>query len=216
MSRPVLLCSSLIVLVPFAAFAQGGGTLKGKVAEVTRKGKTVTVMIRPEAGDPQPVEITPRVKLEVVSTGDEGFFREGLTVSADCVESNKLFFSGKFRVMAEAAPKPQPPSVVTPPAVPGTSRTRKIVSGTIVGFEKVAEEKYDLLKLKSSPQQPLSVQVERNRSIVVIQTDPEQIATDMTATATGRLAGGKFLATTLVVETGKKLKADEFFAVETK
>ena len=216
MSYRVLLCSSLLVLVPIAAFAQTGGTLTGKVAEVTRKGKTFTVMIRPEGGDPLPVEITPRVKLEVVSSGDEGFFREGLAVSADCVESNKLYFSGKFRVMAESAQKPLPPSVVTPPAVPGTSRTRKIVSGTIVGFEKVAEEKYDLLSLKSSPQQPLSVQVERNRSIVVIQTDPEQIATDMKATATGRPAGGKFLATMLVIDTGKKLKAEEFFTAETK
>ncbi len=216
MSCRALLCFSLIALSPLVAMAQTGGTLTGKVAEVTRKGKTVTVTIRPEGGDPLAVEISARVKLEVVSTGDEGFFREGLAVSADCVESNKLYFSGKFRVIADAAQKPLPPSVVTPPAEPGTSRTRKIVSGTIVGFEKVAEEKYDLLKLKSSPQQPLSVQVERNRSIQVVQTDPEQIATDMKATATGRPAGGKFLATKLVIETGKKLKAEEFFAAETK
>ena len=38
----------------------------------------------------------------------------------------------------------------------------------------------------------------------------------MKATATGRTAGGKFLATSLVIETGKKLKAEEFFAAEKK
>lgn len=211
-----LLCSMLVFLAPLAAGAQTGGTLTGKIAEVTRKGKTVTVTLRPETGDPLSIELTAKVKLEIVSTGDEGFFREGLSVTADCIESNKLYFSGQFRVNVTPGQKPIPASVTVPPAEPGTSRTRKLVAGTIVGFEKVAEEKYDLLKLKSPPQQPLSVQVERNRTIAVIQTDPDLIATDMKATATGKPAAGKFLATRLVIDTGKRLKAEEFFAAEKK
>jgi hypothetical protein len=105
-----------------------------------------------------------------------------------------------------------PAKAVKAPPVPGQSTQRFFVSGEIARFEKVEDAKYNLLHLKVNLKTELTVYIEPNHSVKVVQTDPQKAVVGQAVTIEGRSAGTKLIPAKITIDTGEKLKGDEFFA----
>gem|GEM_PF-3334971 len=202
----VLVCGGVTVLN-----AQESPNLEATVTAVETKGKTTTLTVTDTAsGTEYKFQLTPKVELEIVADGDDGFLTEGVMVRATATESNNLYFATTFSVYPQYAGKVLPAKAVKAPPQPGQSRTALIVTGEIVSLEDPAEEKYDILQLKVNPKTSLPVYVEPNHKVRVVLTEPSSIKEGQKASVTGRVAGTKILPSKIVIETGESLKAAEF------
>ncbi len=209
----VCLCAVVLSTVsPPRVWAQAGkepSTFTGEMTRIERKGKTTTVTIKGET-DQQSFELTPKVAIEISSGGDDGFLAPGLFVKIDAVEINKKFFGSSFEVFPQMTGKIPPASAVKPPAQPGESVNRHIVSGEIAKLTPPAKgEKYAHLELRQAGKATLSVFVEPEHTVSVVVSDPAKLEEGQSATVTGLKSGNKFVAQKLVVTTTKKLKAEE-------
>jgi len=196
------------VMISAVASAQTGDMLTGKVASAETKGKTTKLTVATEAGD-QTFELTPKVELEIVSTGDDACLAKGLLVRVDSVESNKYYFGSTFSVYPEFEGKTPPAAPVKAPMEIGQSKNRYFITGEIVQFEAKPEEKYDALELKGTGKAVVPIYVERQRAIRVVQTDPSHIEAGQSVTLTGKKAGAKFLPSKVSINTGATIKGDE-------
>ena len=79
----------------------------GKVTEIEKKGKAVTLTIEKEDGNQMEVLVTPKLKLEITGKGDASFFQPKTWVSSESVfKSNNELFGRQFTVHLGAAPQP--------------------------------------------------------------------------------------------------------------
>jgi hypothetical protein len=186
--------------------------LTGKVAAVEAKGRLALLKIKDDAGTEHSFEITPKLAFEIQSQGDDDCLAPGLFVQIDTIQSNKAYFGTEFLVYPDRAGKVPPAKAVKAPPMQGQSTQRYFVSGEIVRFEKVEEGKYNLLHLRQTPKTELTVYVEPNHQIKVVQTDPKKAVADQAVTIEGRAAGTKLIPAKITIDTGETLKGEEFFA----
>lgn len=212
MKLPRLLIAFVIACQGVTAVdAQDSPNLEATVTAIETKGKTTTLTVTDTAsGTEYKFQLTPKVELEIVADGDDGFLAEGVMVRATATESNNLYFATTFSVYPQYAGKALPAKVVKAPAQPGQSRNAYLIAGEIVALEDPAEEKYDILQLKVNPKTSLPVYVEPNHKVRVVLTEPSSIKEGQKASVTGRVAGTKILPSKIVIETGESLKGAEF------
>ncbi len=193
-------------------WAQAGrepSTFTGEITRIERKGKTTTVTVKGET-DEQSFDLAAKVAVEISSGGDDGFLAPGLFVKIEAVETNKKLFGSSFEVFPQTTGKLPPASAIKPPAQPGQSVTRHIVSGEIVKHTPPAkDEKYAHLELRQAGKATLTVLVEPKHTVSVVVSDPTKLEEGQSATVTGVKSGNKFLTQKLAVTTTKKLKAEE-------
>ena len=212
----ICLCAvALSKLTVPCVWAQAGkelSSLTGKISGIEYKGKTTTVTVKGDT-DEQSVDLTAKVAVEISSEGDDGFLTPGLFVKIEAIEVNQKFFGSGFEVFPQMVGKIPPASAVKPPAQPGQSVSRHIVSGEIVKHTPPAEgEKYGHLELRQMGKATLSVLVEPQHTVHVVLSDPTKLDEGQAATVTGRKAGDKFVAQKVSVTSTKKLKAEESLA----
>jgi hypothetical protein len=205
----VLLASCVCFGVTTAAWPQATESLSGKVGAVEVKGKTVKLTVRMEVGD-QTYDLPPKVELEVVSAGDDACLAPGLVVKVDAIESNKVFFATALSVYPDFTGKAPPATPVKAPKEVGQSQNRHFITGEIVQYKSQPEEKYDMIELKTTAKNVMSIYVERQHAVRVVQEDPSLITADQAVTVTGRRAGIKLIPAKVVIETGARLKGEEF------
>jgi hypothetical protein len=203
---------SAMILVGNAALAQppGSSVITGKVTAVSSKGKTTTLKVQDGAGTEHTLEVAPKTAVEIQSDGDDECLAPGLFVQIDTIQSNKNYFGSEFRVISDYAGKIPAAKAVKAPAMIGQSTERHFVSGEIARFEKVEDGKYNLLHLKSGPKTEMSVYIEPNHKVKVVQTEAKAAKVGQTATVEGRTAGTKFLPAKITIDTGEKITAEDF------
>jgi hypothetical protein len=190
--------------------------ITGKVKEVVTKGKANTLVITDEVGNDHSFPLTPKIELEIRAQGDPGFLAPGMAVKFQAVQSNDIFFGTIFSVYPQFAGKKPPLKVAKSAPMLGQSVNLHDLQGEIARWEDVPDGKYDLLHLKATGKNEYTVYMEPNYRVDVLLTDPKSIEAGQGVTITGRLAGSKFLAAKIVVETGKSLKGEEFLPTLTK
>jgi len=190
---------------------QSTESLSGKVGAVEAKGKSTRLTVTTEVGD-QTYDLPPKVELEILSTGDDACLVAGLLVKIDAVESNKAYFATVLSVYPEFEGKAPPAAAVKAPKEIGQSQNRHFITGEIVSYKSQPDEKYDLIELKGAGRNVLSVYVERQHSVRVVQSDPSHIAVNQAVTVTGRKAGTRLIPTKVTVNTGTTLQGEEFAA----
>jgi len=202
------------VLIAGSAFAQqpASAIINGKLTAVEAKGKVAVLKVKDDAGTEHRFDVTPKIAFEIQSAGDDGFFAPGLFVRIDAIQSNNALFGSAFQIYPDQPGKIPPAKAVKAPPTQGQSREQYFVSGEIARFEKVEDAKYNLLHLKINPKSELTVYIEPDHSVKVVQTDPQKAVVGQTATVEGRLAGTKLLPTRITIDTGETLKAEEFLA----
>ncbi len=203
----------LLGICPFAAFTQEGAdetTLEGKVSGVTTKGKTTTLKVTDEGGTEHEFTLAPKVELEIVATGDDGFLADGQMVKIAAIQSNEAFFGSQFDVYPQYVGRAAPAKGVKAPLKIGQSQSLHYITGEVSQLADIPDGKYDLLDLKGTGKMKLQVYVEPNHRVRVIFTDPKMIKVDQKVTVTGKAAGAKFNASKVTVNTGDTLKGAEF------
>jgi hypothetical protein len=193
------------------ANAQISDKITGKVVGVEARGKAAKLTVATDIGE-QTYDITPKVDLEIVSTGDETCLVKGLFVKVDAVESNQKYFGTVFSVYPEHVGRIPPAAAVKAPKEAGQSQNRHFITGEIASFTPAADPdaKYDLLELKGMGKATLTVYMEKNRTVNVVQGDPARILKDQPAVITGKKAGNKLLPSVITINTGEKLLGDAF------
>lgn len=183
--------------------------LTGKISGIERKGKTTTVVVKGDGGE-QSVELTAKVAVEISSDGDDGFLTPGLFVRVEAIEINKKYFGSSFDVFPQVNGKMPPATAIKPPAQPGQSVNRYVVSGEIAKYSPPVDgEKYGHMELRQTGKASIKVLVEPQHTVKVVLSDPALLEEEFTATVTGRKSGDKFSAQKFAVTTTKKLKASE-------
>jgi hypothetical protein len=207
----LLLTLGLLAGFAAAASAQTTDKITGKVTSVEVRGKTAKLTVATDLGD-QTYDITPKVELEIVSTGDDACLMKGLFVKVDAVESNQKYFGTVFSVYPEHMGRIPPAAAVKAPIEAGQSQNRHFVTGEIAAFTPATEPdaKYDLLELKTTGKATLTVYMEKNRTVKVVQSEPGHIEKDQPAVIVGKRAGNKLLPSAITINTGKKLLGDDF------
>ncbi|OYW19958.1 MAG: hypothetical protein B7Z55_07985 [Planctomycetales bacterium 12-60-4] len=185
-------------------------TLEGTVTSIVTKGKSTTIKVTDAGGNEYDYPITPKLDLEILAKGDDGFLAEGVVVKIDATESNEHFFGTQFDVYPQFSGRVPVAKAVKAPPKPGQSQSLHFISGEIVKLEDIPDGKYDLLHLKGPGKQSLQVYVEPNHRVRVILTDPKSIKESQSVTVTGRAAGQRFLASKISINTGETLKGAEF------
>lgn len=195
------------------ACAQEGAdetTLDGKVTSVTTKGKTTTLKVTDEGGTEHEFTLTPKVELEIVATGDDGFLVEGQMVKIAAIQSNDNFFGSQFDVYPQAVGRAGPAKAVKAPPKIGQSQSLHYITGEVIQLADIPDGKYDMLDLKGTGKAKFQVYVEPNHRVRVIFTDPKSIKVDQKVTVTGKAAGAKFNASKVTINTGDTLNGAEF------
>lgn len=211
--RGLGVCLAVVLLADMIfAQQQAGGVITGKITAVEAKGKNTVLKLKDDAGTEHSFDISPRMAFQIQSDGDDGFFAPGLFVEIDTTQSNKAYFGTAFLVYPDQTGRIPPARAVKAPPMPGQSTQRYFVSGEIARFEKVEDGKYDLLHLKVTPKSELTVYIEPNHTLKVVQKDPQQAAVGQTVTVEGRLAGTRLIPAKITIETGVELKGEEFLA----
>ncbi len=210
----ISVCSGLVFfLCAASSSAQGTAqlpSLTGKVAGVETKGRTTTLTVTDDGGNEHEFALTPKVELEIVAVGDDGFLTEGQMVQIDAVESNESFFGTTFSVYPHYSGRPVPAKAVKAPPSAGQSQNRHFVSGEIVRLDDKGDGKYHLLQLKLNPKSQLAVYVEPTHQVRVILTDPSAIKEGQEVRVTGRQTGQRLTPTKITIVTGETLKGAEF------
>lgn len=184
--------------------------MTGEVASVEKKGKLTSVVVKGD-GEEWKVDLTPKVQLEISSEGDSEFLRQGIFVRIEAVEVNGKLFGSKLDVYPQWKGNIPPATVIKPPAVPGAVVSQRMIAGQIVTYVPPMgeEKKYGQLELKHTGRSTLSVMIEPEHKLAVIQNDAKLIETGQKATITGQRAGKKFIPQKLAITTGQQLKAQD-------
>lgn len=184
--------------------------LTGKVVSVEKKGRTTMLKVADDGGTEHEFALTPKVELEILSTGDDGFLAAGQFVKIDAVQSNDTLFGSTFSVYPQYSGRPTPAKAVKAPPVPGQSQNLHVVTGEIVRLDDKGDGKYHLLQLKLTPKSQLTIYVEPTHRIRVVQTDPESIAEGQTVNVYGRQTGKRITPSRITIQTGEELKGAEY------
>jgi hypothetical protein len=174
----------------------------GKVFEVEKKGKTASLIVEEADGEKLKVDVTSKMKFMVRGTGDSGFLKHPkAVVSSDSVfAANRQFFGKKFTVHLGNSPAA---------LFEQDENNAEVyhIAGPIVDCDEtsfainVAGEPY---KVNFEQGAELSVAIE--------STDPDHASVGSPVEVEGTTRGGKFHATSVVVNLERPLVADEVFA----
>ncbi|MFN0054294.1 MAG: hypothetical protein ACKV0T_19130 [Planctomycetales bacterium] len=193
-----------LLLVPAAVSAQGAKGKKGaeaekvlgKITELERKGKSVTLTIDKEEGGTLEVLVTPKMKCTVTGKGDASFFQSKAWVSSEkVVSANKELFGHQFTVhfdpppAAQCRPDPKAAEVylVSGRVVNATDEALTLDCGAAGGTRKINFEKTA----------PLEVTVQSNDTDLIVEGAVVEVE--------GTARGTKFQTSRLSVQLDKPL-----------
>lgn len=211
----LILMGSLTLLAsqPRDVNAQGANpppTVPGTITGLETKGRTTLLTFTDEGGNVHEFALTPKVDLEIVATGDDGFLAPGMFIVADAVVSNDYLFASNIKVYPQNTGRVAPAKAIPAPPIPGRSQNAHIVTGEVVRLDDKGDGKYDTLQLKLNAKSEMPMYIEPNHKVSVVLTDPSQIEVGQSASVMGRQAGTRLIAIKITVNTGKSLKGAEF------
>ncbi len=236
LSRPHFLCGcavALVLLVGARAEAQFGNQQrpnqrnqpqqpeitesKGTVAEVVKKGRSLTLMIKSEAGGaPIPVAITPRLNFAIEAKADDGFLRERQVVSGRGTLTNQALFVKNWTVHLGPTARRMRGGVQKAAKVIGESVNSYDVLGEIVTRQTDPDyPEYESLTLKVPALKGKPVYIDKGATVTASVPDTSKIAAGDECTITHTLApNGQPVLLSLKVMLSEEMKSEDYFAKE--
>jgi len=201
-----------VLAAPASAVAQGGRAKKGpetekitgKVAEIEKKGKAVTLTIDKEDGNKLEVLVTPKLKLEITGKGDTSFFQPKTWVSSESIiKTNNELFGRQFTVHLGVAP---------PPHVKADTTATDVyhVAGQVMASTE------DSLTMNFGAAGTKKVTFEEGASVEVTinANDPDLIVEGSEVEVEGVTRGTKFLPSRVAVTLEKPLTPEDIQAAD--
>ncbi|MCA8993853.1 MAG: hypothetical protein KDA69_01330 [Planctomycetaceae bacterium] len=180
-----------------------------KSVEVKGRVKKLT-LVSPE-GQELTVQMTPKIQLEIVASGDEGFLRPGQLLQAKGVMTNNRLFVGEVGVvLLPKGKKPTPGRMTKAPEKVGESRSTYLISGPIVAMQQDTDyPDYKAIALKTSDRSA-PIMLEKNFKVVVISDDLTSVKEGTPAEVEGLPGpGGRFNVGRISIRLEESLKADD-------
>ncbi|MHC4877341.1 MAG: hypothetical protein ACYTGL_12670 [Planctomycetota bacterium] len=190
---------------------------KGTVAEVVRKGRALTLMIKSEAGgEPIPVAVTPRLNFALEAKADDGFLRERQVVSGRGTLTNQALFVKNWTVHLGPAARRMRGGVQKAAKVIGESVNSCDVLGEIVTRQTDPDyPEYESLTLKVPALKGKPVYIDKGATVTASISDTNRITAGDTCTVTHTLApNGQPVLLGLKVMLSEELKSEDYFAKE--
>lgn len=193
-------------------------TVKGKISEVIRKGRSTTLVVVSDAGgDPINVIVSPRMQFAVEAKGDLGFLREKQVVSGKGTLTNQSLFAKQWTVHVGVAAKKIRPAVQKSAKAIGQSQNSYDFAGPIVSRQQDKDyPDYETLTLKIPQLKGAPVYIDKGATVTVSMTETDRVEEGMNVEFVPRVTGSRVQVLALRVLLDKPLKSEEFFAEEEK
>lgn len=192
---------------------------KSSIAEVVRKGRALTLLIKSElGGDPIPVAITPRLQFAIEAKADDGFLREKQVVSGRGVLTNESLFVKDWTVYLGPSARRMRGGVQKAERVVGESVNSYDVLGPIVSRQQDTDyPEYETLTLNVPALKGKSVYIDKGATVTARIEDASKIAAGNECVVTHTLApNGAPVVLGVKVTLDEELKADDYFTEEEK
>jgi hypothetical protein len=194
-------------------------SLKGTVAEVKKKGRLTSLVIKSEAGgDPITVLISPKIQFSVEAKGDLGFLCDRQIVTGTGVLTNQMLFVKKWTVHVGPLAKRTKPRVAKAPNRIGQSTNAYDLAGMIMSRqqdEKFAD--YETLTLNVAQLKKAPVYIDKGATVTVSTTETDMIEEGTPVEYVQvPAAGGRVQIVAVRVLLKEALKSEEFFKEDDK
>ncbi len=190
---------------------------KSSIAEVVRKGRALTLMIKSElGGEPIPVAITPRLQFAIEANADDGFLREKQVVSGRGVLTNESLFVKEWTVYLGPNARRMRGGVQKAERVVGESVNSYDVLGPIVSRQQDTDyPEYETLTLNVPALKGKPVYIDKGATVTARIEDASKIAAGNECVVTHTLApNGAPVVLGVKVILDEELKADDYFTEE--
>jgi len=178
--------------------------INGKVTEIEKKGKAVTLTIEKDDGNQMEVLVTPKLKLEITGKGDASFFQPKTWISSESVfKSNNELFGRQFTVHLGVAPQPHVKPDSTAPDV-------YHVAGQLLSSTDSALT----MNFGAAGTKKITFEEGASLEVTVNATDPDLIVEGSEVEVEGMTRGTKFLPSRVAVTLEKPLTAEDILAAE--
>lgn len=187
---------------------------KGTIAEVVRKGRALTLMIKSETGgDPIPVAITPRLQFALEAKADDGFLREKQVVSGRGVLTNESLFVKNWTVYLGPNARRMRGGVQKAEKVVGESVNSYDVLGPVVSRQQDADyPEYETLILNVPALKGKPVYIDKGATVTARLEDTSKIAVGNECEVTHTVApNGLPVILGVKVMLDEELASEEFF-----
>jgi hypothetical protein len=186
--------------------AEPGTVITGTIKEVTAKSKLFTVVVDDGSGKPHSFILTPKIKLEIMSTGSNADIKENLFVTAKVNQPNETSLVA-VELTVHTNPKGKYPagSVEQAQAVVGESKNNLIVSGKVKSFSTESTfENFDTMVVQLTGGQSATIQIpEKNLKVQLVSSDGAMIKPGDAVEVKGNLLkNGKIIASQLIITPG--------------
>jgi hypothetical protein len=190
---------------------------KGTIAEVVRKGRALTLMIKSEAGgEPIPVAITPRLQFALEAKADDGFLREKQVVSGRGVYTNESLFVKNWTVYLGPSARRMRGGVQKAEEVVGESVNSYDVLGPVVSRQQDTDyPEYQTLTLNVPALKGKPVYIDKGATVTARLEDTSKITAGNECKVTHTLApNGLPVILGVKVMLDEELKAEDYFTEE--
>jgi hypothetical protein len=190
---------------------------KGTVADVVRKGRALTLMIKSDAGgEPISVAITPRLQFALEAKADDGFLREKQVVSGRGVLTNDSLFVKNWTVYLGPSARRMRGGVQKAERVVGESVNSYDVLGPIVSRQQDTDyPDYETLTLNVPALKGKPVYIDKGATVTARLEDTSKITAGNECEVTHTLApNGLPVILGVKVMLDEELKADDYFTDE--
>jgi hypothetical protein len=190
---------------------------KSSIAEVVRKGRALTLLIKSElGGDPIPVAITPRLQFAIEAKADDGFLREKQVVSGRGVLTNESLFVKNWTVYLGPSARRMRGGVQKAERVVGESVNSYDVLGPIVSRQQDTDyPEYETLTLNVPALKGKPVYIDKGATVTARIEDASKIAAGNECVVTHTVApNGAPVVLGVKVMLDEELKADDYFTEE--
>lgn len=207
----LLVVTCVSVTSPSTATAQQGETtLTGKVVSLTENRRSKVLVVDVD-GEEQEFQITPKIDLQILASGDEGFLARKQLVQTMAVASNNKLFTQNVRITVNPKGRLPAATAVKAPPRPGQSMNAYLVAGVIASRE-TTETGYELLQLTIKGNATLPLYVEKGFKVTVNLSDVSMVEAGQEVTLTGRTAGRRFLLSAATINTGKTVSSADLLS----
>lgn len=180
--------------------------ITGKVAEIEKKGKAVTLTIEKESGDKLEVLVTPKLKLEITGKGDTSFFQPKTWVSSESIiKTNNELFGRQFTVHLGAAP---------PPHVKPDTTANEVFH--VAGQVMAATENSLTMNFGAAGTKKVTFEEGASVEVMINSNDPDLIVEGSEVEVEGVTRGAKFLPSKVTVTLENPVTAEDVQAAADK
>lgn len=190
---------------------------KGTIADVVRKGRALTLLIKSEAGgEPIPVAITPRLQFAIEAKADNGFLREKQVVSGRGTLTNESLFVKNWTVHLGPSARRMRGGVQKAEKVIGESVNSYDVLGQVLSRQTDPDyPDYETLTLNVPALKGKPVYIDKGATVTARIEDASKITAGNECRVTHTLApNGQPVILAVKVMLDGEMKAEDYFSEE--